>query len=656
MVRWVVPFSFTSLLVDLLDDIFHHSIMITFLVALRFILLFLAFGVLLYVGRKEHVRRGTGWLYITIGFGVVAFGSFIQLGASVSSFQGMVIFSDPKMNKIFAEIFGYYLGILFVLGGLWQLGPTLYHFYKSEDRLAESEQVFQTIVRTSIEGIVVVQDTLIVFANPSLEEMIGVEPGELIGRRALDFIVPEDHDTVYTHRDAILAQKTRKDIDEYRLLCKDGSVRFVLISSQYLCWEGQDAFLSIVSDVSKLKQARENLSAIANTAAEAIGIFQDERLVYCNPAMIETFGYSFEELQSRPFHDFVHPDDRGMLIKRYGDRQAGEEVPPRYDYRLIAQNGEIIWVMISAGITQWQGRVATVTVLTNITDRKRAEEAVVAAKESLEVRVEERTKELRETNYQLAAISNQKSAFVSSASHELRTPLASILGFSVLVEKILKKHVLPIAHEHPSLEEKIEVALKNLTIIKTDGDRLTRLLDDMLDVSKIEAGRMEWRDQPLVFQDVVHDAVASAQVKLEAKPTVELKVDMDDGHLNVFADHDRIVQVVTNLLDNAIKFTESGNITISAHVVRPNVMEFRVTDSGIGMTSQERALVFQKYYQAESRSKGVAKAPKGTGLGLAICKEIVEHYDGTIGVEPGYESGGSSFYVRLPLFGDERSV
>jgi len=625
--------------------------MVITLVALRFFLLLLAFGVLLFVGRKEHVRRGTGWLYITIGFGVVALGSFIQLGLYIPSFQNLTLFSDPHTNKVAAEIFGYYLGIFCVLLGLRQLGPALYRFYNSEARLTESEHLFQTIVNTSIEGIVIVQKSHIVFANPSLEKTLRVRPGELLGKRALDFIVKSDHDTVYVHRDAILARKDVRDIDEYRLICMDGSSRIALISSQYICWQGEDAFLSIVSDITTLKQAQENLAAIANTAAEAIGIFQDERLVYCNPAMINIFGYSFEELKDRPFYEFVHPEDRSMLQTRYAARQSGETVPPRYDYRLMAKNEEIIWVMISAGITQWKGRVATVTVLTNITDRKRAEEAVIAAKESLEVRVEQRTKELREINDQLIAVSNQKSAFVSSASHELRTPLASILGFSVLIDKFLKKSVAPLAEENPELEKKLQVALNNLQIIKTDGDRLTRLLDDMLDVSKIEAGRMEWRDQLLSFQDLVNAAAASAQIKLAAKPHVELKVETDDDQLRVLADHDRIMQVIINLLDNAIKFTDAGRIVASVKIARENVLEFRVTDSGIGMTAQERALVFQKYYQAESRSKGVSKAPKGTGLGLAICKEIVEHYGGTIGVEPRREGEGSSFFVRMPLAG-----
>ena len=435
------------------------------------------------------------------------------------------------------------------------------------------------------------------------------------------------------------------------MLGKDNEIRSALISSQYINWQGQDAFLSIVSDITDLKQVEESLSAIANTASEAIGIFQDEHLVYCNPAMINTFGYTLEELQSRPFYEFVHPDDREMLYARYNARQSGKEVPVQYDYRLLHKNGDEVWVMISAGLTQWKGKVATVTILTNVTGRKKAEDALRLAKEDLEVRVEERTKDLRLINDQLITISNQKSAFVSAASHELRTPLASILGFSALVRKILKKHIAPVAKDE-SLGEKIRVALNNLDIIKVEGERLTRLLDDMLDVSKIEAGRAEWRDAPLMVKSVVDAAMALARIKLEAKPQIALTANFDDPSHQLFADRDRILQVLTNLLDNAIKFTERGAIAISVMQARENIVEIRVTDTGTGMTEKERGLVFQKYYQAESRSKGISKAPKGTGLGLAICKEIIEHYGGLIDVEAGPEGIGSSFFFRLPTLKD----
>jgi PAS domain S-box-containing protein len=489
------------------------------------------------------------------------------------------------------------------------------------------------------------------FCQPEPGKMFGVGPGELIGARAMDFIVEEDHDRVYARRDDIIAHKDGKSISEYRLLNANGEIRSALISSQHINWQGEDAFLSVISDITELKQVEESLSAIANTASEAIGIFQDEHMVYCNPAMITTFGYTFEELQGKPFHQFVHPDDRAMLYERYNARQAGEEVPAQYDYRLIGKDGETVWVMISAGITQWKGRIATVTILTNVTDRKKAEEAVRLAKEDLEIRVEERTKDLRVINDQLIAISNQKSAFVSAASHELRTPLASILGFSALVRKVLDKHVAPAVND-PALEEKIGVALENLDIIKLEGDRLTRLLDDMLDVSKIEAGQADWRDKPLSVQSLVEDALAVSRIKLDAKPKVALKAQSENPSLRILADPDRIMQVVTNLLDNAIKFTEQGEIVISTQLARKDVLELRITDTGTGMTERERGLVFQKYYQAESPSKGISKAPKGTGLGLAICKEIIEHYQGMIGVESGPDGVGSSFYFRLPLLKD----
>lgn len=562
--------------------------MIVTLTAIRSCLLLLALFVLLYVGKKPHIRKGTGWLCITTGFGLVALGSLLQLGPHLPFLDGHPVFADPETNKIVAEIFGFYLGICFVCIGLWKMGPLLYAFYVSEKKLVESERNLKTLVDTSIEGMVIIQEGCIVFANPSLERMLGVGPGELIGTKAMDFIAEPDHDRVYARRDAITARRDERGISEYRLLNVNGEIRFALISSQYIDWRGRDAFLSVISDITDLKQVEESLSAIANTASESIGIFQDEHLVYCNPAMIDTFGFTLEELRERPFYEFVHPEDRQMLKDRYEARQAGKDVPAQYDYRLIGKGGKLFWVMISAGTTHWKGRMATVTILTNVTARKRVEEELRLAKEGLEVRVEERTRDLRLINDQLIAVSNQKSAFVSAASHELRTPLASILGFSALVKKILEKHVLPAVDDRPDLCEKIRVARSNLDIIRTEGDRLTRLLDDMLDVSKIEAGQAEWRDEPLSVRAVADIAAATARVKLDGKPGVALRTAFDDTPHHVVADPDRIMQVITNLLDNAVKFTDCGQVTVSTGLAREDVVEVRVTDTGAGMTEEER--------------------------------------------------------------------
>ncbi|BCS89586.1 sensor histidine kinase [Pseudodesulfovibrio sediminis] len=625
--------------------------MVVILVLIRVLLLVSAFCLLVYVGRKEHVRRASGWIWVILGFGAVALGSLLQLGMNVPALQEYILFSDLETNNLFAEIFGYSLGICFVLMGVWKLAPTLYKFYVSEQKLKASEQRLQAIVNSSIQGIVIVQGGNIVFTNPSMEKMFNCTKEDLIGARAIDFIVKADQDRVYARRDAILAQKKDKSIGKYKLLTKDGDIRSALISAQYIKWDGEDAFLSIISDVTELEQIEESLSAIVNTATEAIGIFQDEHLVYCNPIMISMFGYSFEELQSIPFYDFVHPEDREMLYRRYGDRQAGKDVPNQYDCRLLTRDGTLVWVMISAGIMNWKGRVATITILTNVTERKKHEEEIRLAKKNLEARVEERTRNLSEINEQLMEINNQKSAFVSAASHEVRTPLASILGFAILVNKTLKKTVVPAVEEDAEVLAKVERAIGNLDIVKEEGERLTRLLDGILDISEIEAGRMEWRDESLLILPLVE--VAMAEAKLQLSPGVSMQVKADSIAYRVFADLDRITQVVTNLLDNAVKFTNEGEIIVSICEKETDVLEIRVSDTGIGMTSEERQLVFQKYYQADSCFKGISMASKGAGLGLAISKEIVEYYGGEIGVEPGPGGVGSSFYFTLPLLRTE---
>lgn len=530
-----------------------------------------------------------------------------------------------------------------------QLSRTVFKLRRTRQALLFSERNYRLLIEKSQEGIGVVQNFQFVFTNPKLQEILGYTDEELKGVDLADLFDPADRERAKIRREKMIRGESLPSHAEYKLTTKTGESRYVLVSAHNVQWDGIDSGLITLADVTELKQSEENFSTIVNTASEAIGILQNDQVVYCNPATISMFGYTLEELQSRPFIEFIHPDDRELLALRYAQRQAGEGIKDKYDYRHIAKNGDIVWVMISAGLMEWKGQTATLIVLTNITDRKNAEEAARKANEMLEIKVEERTKDLKQLNEQLLILNEQKSAFVSSASHELRTPLTSILGFAILVKKAIQKHFVPIVQTEPALEEKADEILNNLEIINKEGDRLTRLLNDMLDLSKIESGKMDWRDEQVSIRSVIEIVAAGARVKLQNNTNVSLAVSIEDEDHILMIDQDRLIQVLSNLLDNAIKFTQEGTVSLTTKRTEDGMFEFNVSDTGSGMTRKERGLVFHKYYQAESSQKGISKAPKGTGLGLAICKEIIEHYGGRISVEAGPNGKGSSFFVRLPL-------
>ena len=238
--------------------------------------------------------------------------------------------------------------------------------------------------------------------------------------------------------------------------------------------------------------------------------------------------------------------------------------------------------------------------------------------------------ELEAANLRLQELDQLKSKFLSEASHEIRTPLAAIVSAA----KIIRKH-------HSS---KPEVAEKfGLTII-SEGQRLTRLINDFLDLAKIEAGCMQWSDSATAPEDLVREAVAGAQA-LAMEKRLALTGEARGPLPPIRVDHDRILQVLTNLLNNALKFTPAlGHVQVEA-ALEGSAIRFSVSDSGGGIPSEEIDKIFDRFHQV--RSPAGKTLPRGTGLGLCICREIVEHYGGHIWVES--EIGaGTRFNFTVP--------
>ncbi|MBF0200153.1 MAG: sensor histidine kinase [Desulfamplus sp.] len=242
------------------------------------------------------------------------------------------------------------------------------------------------------------------------------------------------------------------------------------------------------------------------------------------------------------------------------------------------------------------------------------------------------------------AASAAKSSFLSIVSHELRTPLTSILGFAKLVRKKLDKVILPlITSEDKKVVRAASQVTTNLDIIIGEGERLTTLINDVLDLAKIEAGRIEWKMAPASIAHIVEKAVHSTSSLFESKPLI-LHVRLQENIPLVTCDHDRILQVFINLISNAVKFTEKGSVTVKVHQ-EERWLFHQVIDTGIGIAPENHSRVFEQFVQIEDT---IADKPRGTGLGMPITKEIIEHHGGKIWIEstPGK---GSVFAFTLPL-------
>jgi len=237
-------------------------------------------------------------------------------------------------------------------------------------------------------------------------------------------------------------------------------------------------------------------------------------------------------------------------------------------------------------------------------------------------------------------IDRMKTDFIATVSHELRTPLTSVLGFAKVTKNKLQQAIFPIV---PVTDKKAQKAVEqvsgNIDIIVSEGERLTALINDVLDISKMEAGRMEWKMAPVEPGPLINRAIEATRGLFTGE--VKLISNVADRLPKLEADHDRLLQVLINLISNASKFTDEGSVTVSAKRTSEGV-EFSVTDSGPGIAVADHHTIFEKFRQVGDT---LTNKPKGSGLGLPICKQIVAAHHGRIGVDSSPGRGARFFFV-----------
>lgn len=321
----------------------------------------------------------------------------------------------------------------------------------------------------------------------------------------------------------------------------------------------------------------------------------------------------------------AYADDRGLC--GVGELQADSALV-QYAERLLAGaiGGASARVMLASVVKEEPLTMDEVLEMLDATSQ-----VIVYSKqlEAKSVELEAATVELRAANERLTELDRLKDEFLSTVSHELRTPLTSIRAFS----EILRDHP-----DLPGGERR-----RYLDIVVQESERLTRLINQVLDLSKLESNAAEWRDEELDLKEVVDAALAAtSQLFQERSATLEIRLAAVPP---VHADRDRLMQVTVNLLSNAAKFCaqEGGRVGIGLRPTASSI-HLEVWDNGLGVRADERKLIFDKFRQGGDALTG---KPQGTGLGLPISREIVRHYGGSIDVERGPE-GGALFRVILP--------
>ncbi len=364
----------------------------------------------------------------------------------------------------------------------------------------------------------------------------------------------------------------------------------------------------------------------------------DGKITYANQKFLDATGFSREELLGKK-HNIVkseyHSDE--FFSEMWQMIAAGRVWHGEILNR--SKDGCELWVNTTiVPFMDEQGKIYEyVGIRTDITARKQIERELENKAGSLkrmsghlEELVKQRTAELEQANRQLQHLNKIKSEFVAVVSHELRTPLTSIKSFA----EILKDDIE---------ELDIETKQRFLTIINDESDRLGRLINELLDLQKMESGRMIWKDVCIDLVGLLRDSMEFFSPAYHDKGLqLQLKLQQPECRLNL--DADRIKQLMTNLLSNALKFTEHGGVTVTMTTTLAEV-NVAITDTGLGIPEQDIEKVFESFHQVDSSE---TRRIGGSGLGLTICKEIVEHYQGRIWVES-MLGVGSSFNFVLPL-------
>ncbi len=487
---------------------------------------------------------------------------------------------------------------------------------KKTSELSASEERYRTLFENSPDHIFRFdKDANIIDYHASQDISFSERFEEVKGKNISELISPTFANLVKQNINASLVMDTDRSY-EFQLNLdgdqREFEARYIISSSNEI--------IAFVRDITERKQAEKKIIESEKryqtlARVSPVGIFRTDQVgntTYVNETWTQIAGISFKEAMGTGWINAVHPDDREMLNINWNNAYLNQSASFA-DYRFVRSDGSIVWV-IGQAVPERDANnnvVGYIGTITDITERKKIEDLKAAV-----IRAETADK--------------MKSAFLATMSHELRTPLNSIIGFTGI---LLQKLVGPLSDEQE----------KQLKMVQGSAQHLLALINDVLDISKIEAGQLTFSNDEFDIGHSIQKTVEKLR-PLSDKKGLQLNYQIPEIPVVLHADQRRTEQVVINLVNNAIKFTEEGEIKINC-VVDDGFVKTSVTDTGIGIDKDKMDSLFTPFKQIDS---GLSRQYEGTGLGLSICKRLVDLMGGEIWVES--EIGiGSTFSFSLPI-------
>jgi len=498
------------------------------------------------------------------------------------------------------------------------------------EALRKSERRLNKILETANEGFWFIDNNKVITdANPAMCRILARPKNEVVGRHAFDFYDDENREILKNQ--LRLRDQLAETAYEISLSWPDGTqVPCLFNATPFLDDAGEKiGSFAMVSDITEQKKAAEVLRDNQERLRLALkggnlGFwdinFQTNVAVY-NERLAEILGYDLDELEQTRIEwiNTVHPDDRNRVLKEGKNYRTRKTSEYDVEYRAVTKEGNIIWVVSKGAAVEYDESgvvVRMVGTVMDITERKLMEQELINSKEVAE------------------EATQAKSDFLANMSHEIRTPMNAIIGMSHLA---LKTDLTTKQHDY-------------ISKVQSSSNALLGIINDILDFSKIEAGKLDMESVEFHLEEVLDNLANLVGLKAEEKD-LELLFDIDkDAPTDLVGDPLRLGQILINLANNAVKFTETGEIVVKVAPVKVTdkkvELQFSVQDSGIGLTKEQSGKLFQAFSQADTST---TRKYGGTGLGLTISKKLSEMMGGKIWVES--EPGKGSTFIFKAVFG-----
>ena len=485
----------------------------------------------------------------------------------------------------------------------------------AQRELQRSQAMLDRLFRLSPDAVCVasMRDGRVLLANPAFMQFVGLEESKVMGRNGVELGFWRDEDPMLALGRAIASQGWVRDFRSVAW-SSDGTEHSVLITAAAFDWDGEDVAVMTTRDVTETERAKQEGDAILDNAIVGVCLVRNHRLERVNPQLERMLGLEPGSLVGKPTEVLFPSREKFKdFIGVYESAQAAGDTID-IERRAMRPDGTRLLIRMRGRAVDPRRRheTGTIWVVEDITDRRRAEIELADAKRDAE------------------AASRAKSSFLATMSHEIRTPLSGVLGLA----RLLQDPALSPDRRKSYLGHLVDAA-----------ELLNGIVSDVLDLSKIEAGHLQVEHIPFDLHAVVWSTFRTfSPIGQERGLEMSCHVAHDTPR-EVLGDPVRVRQILSNYLSNALKFTDRGRIHVHLFRRTHDVARIEINDTGIGVSAELRATLFQPFTQADSST---TRRFGGSGLGLSICRELATLMGGDVGLDSDGRTG-SCAWVDLPL-------